>query len=281
MATADCDEFEEQVLELALGGVDEPRRAELARHAAACPICHRKLEDLSWLGERLLLLAPEIEPPAGFESRVLDRLAASSGGGRAVAVAGDPGAGQKTRQKRRPAGAGGRVGTAGPAPPPPATVGATSAGRPRRSRRGALGLVLLAGAFGLLVGLGAALAGDRLSSWGDDEGAGSVGSAVTDGRTRIGTMVRADGSAAGTAVLAAEPRPHLLVAITAPRPRAGAVNCELVGADGRAVLVGSWTFADVEQGTWAVGVDPALLSAVRMDVKDAEGVVLASATFAP
>jgi hypothetical protein len=142
-------------------------------------------------------------------------------------------------------------------------------------------VALVVGALGVVVGVGAALAGDRLSSWGDEDRAESVGSAAANGRTRIGTMVRADGSASGTAVLAAEPRPHLLVTITAPRPRAGAVNCELVGVDGRAVLVGSWTFADVEQGAWAVGVDPALLSAIRMDVKDAEGVVLASATFGP
>lgn len=74
--TTACRAFDELAEELALGMVDEPRRSELLAHAATCARCQSVLDGLGSVVDRLLLVAPEVEPPAGFESRVLTRLGA-------------------------------------------------------------------------------------------------------------------------------------------------------------------------------------------------------------
>jgi hypothetical protein len=92
-----------------------------------------------------------------------------------------------------------------------------------------------------------------------------------------GPIIRVDGTRSGTAVLVDQPRPLVLVTIDNPRPSANRVTCELVLADGGAVTVGTWGYEDVANGAWAVGIDPALLSAVRMDVRDRSGALISSA----
>ena len=72
-----CDQFDLQVEELALGHLDEPQRGRLLTHAAGCPACQSQLDTLAGLSDQLLVLAPEHEPPAGFEQRVLERLGSS------------------------------------------------------------------------------------------------------------------------------------------------------------------------------------------------------------
>ena len=74
-----CELFDDGVDELALGLVDEPERGRLLAHAAECPRCQTRLDELVVLGERLLLVAPEVEPPAGFEERALERMGVQPG----------------------------------------------------------------------------------------------------------------------------------------------------------------------------------------------------------
>jgi hypothetical protein len=73
-----CDEFQEQVDDLALGQLVEPRRTVLLSHAASCQACQSMLAGLSAVADRLLLAAPQVEPPAEFESRALARMGTSS-----------------------------------------------------------------------------------------------------------------------------------------------------------------------------------------------------------
>lgn len=73
-ASIGCELFDAHADELALGQVDEPLRGRLLAHAGECPHCHLLLDSLGAVADRLLLMAPEIEPPAGFESRALARL---------------------------------------------------------------------------------------------------------------------------------------------------------------------------------------------------------------
>lgn len=80
-----CDAFDAHADELALGLLDEPLRTTLLGHAAGCSACRSLLDELAAVGDSLLLAAPELEPPAGFEGRVLDRMPAP--GGRAEAAA--------------------------------------------------------------------------------------------------------------------------------------------------------------------------------------------------
>lgn len=71
----DCTVFDEHVDDLALGAAEEPLRSRLLAHAASCPTCRAALDELGAVADGLLLAAPEVEPPPGFESRVLARIA--------------------------------------------------------------------------------------------------------------------------------------------------------------------------------------------------------------
>jgi hypothetical protein len=69
-----CEQTREIAPEIALGIADGAERAQALRHLAECAECRRMVEELSAVTDELLLLAPQREPPAGFESRVLAQL---------------------------------------------------------------------------------------------------------------------------------------------------------------------------------------------------------------
>jgi len=69
-----CDELRDLAPEIALGTVDGAERAEALRHLATCTECRGLVDQLSQVADELLLLAPVEEPPAGFESRVIEAL---------------------------------------------------------------------------------------------------------------------------------------------------------------------------------------------------------------
>jgi hypothetical protein len=69
-----CEHTRELAAELALGIADGEHRARALRHLAECAECRRAVDELSQVTDDLLLLAPEHEPPAGFESAVLARV---------------------------------------------------------------------------------------------------------------------------------------------------------------------------------------------------------------
>jgi hypothetical protein len=67
----ECEEVREITAELALGIASGEERARALEHAAGCRDCRRELEQLTGVVDELLLVAPEEDPPAGFEERVL------------------------------------------------------------------------------------------------------------------------------------------------------------------------------------------------------------------
>jgi hypothetical protein len=69
-----CDEIRDLAPEIALGIADGEQRAEALRHLSTCAECRRIVEQLSQVADELLVLAPTQEPPAGFESRVVNAL---------------------------------------------------------------------------------------------------------------------------------------------------------------------------------------------------------------
>jgi hypothetical protein len=73
-----CAELEDLAAELALGGVSGAERAAAVTHLAQCDSCRTLVDQLSRAADNLLFLAPSAEPPPGFESRVLSRIAAAS-----------------------------------------------------------------------------------------------------------------------------------------------------------------------------------------------------------
>src|SRR4051794_8694979 len=74
--TSDCDAFDASVAELALELLGTAERDALLAHAATCARCTTELHRTSAAADRLTLLAPDCEPPVGFEQRVMESLRA-------------------------------------------------------------------------------------------------------------------------------------------------------------------------------------------------------------
>ncbi len=72
-----CELIQGELAELALGTLSGRNRSEGLDHVASCARCAAELEQLSMAADTLLQLAPEIEPPLGFELRLAQRLQAS------------------------------------------------------------------------------------------------------------------------------------------------------------------------------------------------------------
>ncbi|MEA2932255.1 MAG: hypothetical protein QOI56_1040 [Actinomycetota bacterium] len=90
-----CTESDSWGAELALGLLSGPERAAALSHLAACPACREQVDGLARIADRLLQLAPDAEPPAGFESRVLAAVG-TAGGGSGRGAAGDVAVGSAT-----------------------------------------------------------------------------------------------------------------------------------------------------------------------------------------
>ena len=71
----ECPEIRELLPELSMDVLVGEERARALHHLAGCASCRRELEGLREVADELLLLAPSREPPAGFESRVLEQVA--------------------------------------------------------------------------------------------------------------------------------------------------------------------------------------------------------------
>jgi Putative zinc-finger len=69
-----CAATRDLLPQLATGAVCGDDRARVLRHISRCPACRVELTELSRTADELLLLAPEREPPAGFETTVLAKV---------------------------------------------------------------------------------------------------------------------------------------------------------------------------------------------------------------
>ncbi|MBB5787696.1 anti-sigma factor family protein [Jiangella mangrovi] len=79
-----CGDVADALAEVATGAASGPDRARVLAHLADCPDCRRELEELTRVADEVLLVAPEHDPPAGFEGAVLARIAALTSGSPAV-----------------------------------------------------------------------------------------------------------------------------------------------------------------------------------------------------
>lgn len=69
-----CEEFADVAAELALGVLTGRERAEALAHLDHCDSCRETVRQLTSTGEQLLSLLPAMEPPPGFETRVMERI---------------------------------------------------------------------------------------------------------------------------------------------------------------------------------------------------------------
>jgi hypothetical protein len=66
-----CAQLREVAPELALGVLGGAERAEAVMHVNECARCQALVNEYAEVADAIPLLAPEIEPPPGFEGRVL------------------------------------------------------------------------------------------------------------------------------------------------------------------------------------------------------------------
>lgn len=70
----ECEDIRALSPELALGIASGEERARVLDHTANCRECGHTLQQLTGVTDQLLVLAPEEEPPSGFEERVLEQI---------------------------------------------------------------------------------------------------------------------------------------------------------------------------------------------------------------
>ncbi len=71
----DDEHLGDDIVELALGTVDGDRRARMAAHVLRCAACRREYDELAATVAALGPAVPGVQPPIGFDERVLARFA--------------------------------------------------------------------------------------------------------------------------------------------------------------------------------------------------------------
>jgi Putative zinc-finger len=69
-----CEEYANELAELALGVLTGRERSRVLSHVESCPRCAEELEILSRTADSVLQAAPDMEPPLGFEVRLFERM---------------------------------------------------------------------------------------------------------------------------------------------------------------------------------------------------------------
>jgi hypothetical protein len=70
----DCEQYADDLAELALGSLAGRDRARALAHVESCPRCAEELEQLTRVADTLVQIAPDVEPPMGFEVRLFERM---------------------------------------------------------------------------------------------------------------------------------------------------------------------------------------------------------------
>jgi len=265
-----CAQLADVAAELALGVLTGRDRAIAIAHLDKCDGCREDVRQLMATGEQLLELLPTAEPPAGFETRVLERI------GLPVPVHEEATADtypqllsrrEHTARHRRPVRDGARPGADQPgAPPggpsaPPAGPG--GARRPGRTRR-----LLAAAAVGVAV-IAAGLGGWRL-------GVGTA-PALSSGPLASADLRSATHQEVGDIFVYYGKTRWVYMSVDL-RSGNDLVTCQVVGDDGHVTTIGSFHLTD-GYGSWG-SADPGTVGALRgARLLSADGAVLATATF--
>ena len=239
-----CHEFSDVAAELALGVLTGRERAQALAHLDHCASCREEVRQLTATSEGLLGLLPNMEPPAGFEARVMDRLGLAAPAPSPASQSG------WTR----------RLAFLGRKPGHPAPAGqARPAGRTRRAL--ALAAVTLA-----VVAAG-------LGGWGLRPGTPAPAGAPLSSAT----LLSASHQAAGKVFLYEGSSPWLYMSVYIPAGN-GTVICQVESGDGHITTVGSFRLTG-GRGYWGnpVPTNQGPLTGARL--VGPGGTVLATASF--
>lgn len=239
-----CQEFSDVAAELALGVLTGRERAQALAHLDHCAPCREKVRQLTATGEGLLGLLPSVEPPAGFEARVMDR-----------------------------------IGLAPPAPSPASRASWISRmslpGR-KPARRAATGQARPAGRTRRVLALAAvslAVVAAGLGGWGLRPGT----SAPAGAPLSSATLQSVSHQAAGKIFLYEGSSRWLYMSVNMPSGN-GTVICEVQSRDGHITTVGSFRLTD-GRGYWGSPVPATHGSLTGARLVGPGGTVLATASF--
>ncbi|MEU8029489.1 hypothetical protein AB0C13_12785 [Streptomyces sp. NPDC049099] len=236
-----CEKLREIGAELALGVLCGSERAEAVAHLDRCADCREHIRQLTLVGDRLIGLLPDGDPPPGFEARVARSLAqqatAQEGGG--------------------PARAGGRA--------PRSFRG--------RARRARLRLAAVATTLAVAVGFAGWAVGTALQEVTVSEPAPASEPML------MGDMIAASGRPVGE--FYAHPGSHAWVFMSVDlagrrSSYSGMVTCLLEREDGSMVHIGSFSVRG-GRGDWGVGTPGDLSAILRARLTSPDGTVLATA----
>ena len=288
-----CAELADVSAELALGVLTGRERAVAIAHLNACEACREDVRQLMATGEQLRELLPSAEPPAGFESRVLERLGLPAPAGQSIQDSrnirdsqngqngwnrpdsrdgrDEPGeqAGKDARPLPVPGLKGGprhRRASGDTARPDARPSGAPPAGPGRARRPGRMRRVLSAAAVSLAV-IAAGLGGWRIG----------VGTAPAASPLMAASLVSGTSQPVGQVFYYSHDPEWLYMSVDMGSGD-GIVTCQVTDATGRFVTVGSFRLAD-GYGAWG-SPDPGelgQLTAARL--VSANGTVVATGTF--
>jgi hypothetical protein len=261
-AAMDCAGLAEVAAELALGVLTGRERAQAVAHLDRCDGCREDVRQLMATSDGLLTLLPESEPPAGFETRVLERMGLSVAAAENVAA----GAGNaRARRSWRP-----YPRRSPGAPRTPRTPRAPGAWGARRLVAAAAVAVAVIGGGVAGWGIRAAIAPHPRSSATATAPLNSA-SLLTASGQNVGQVFIKGGKNQGS-------QQWMFMSVDLPNGD-GTVTCQIVGADGKVTTVGSFRLTSgygawVSTGAWGGGT----VHAAR--VLAANGTVLATAAFA-
>ncbi|HEX6451536.1 MAG TPA: hypothetical protein VF060_18990 [Trebonia sp.] len=214
----DCGEFSDVAAELALGVLTGRERADALAHLERCDECRETVRQLAITGEELVGLLPAVEPPPGFETRVLTRIGVA------------PGTPSPGRARRLPSlsrllpRSRGSLNSSGQSPNP----------RPPRGRRrllavGATALaVIAAGLGGWGLGTGTSPAHLPVSASAGNHIPLSSAALVSSNHQTVGTVFYYSGA-----------EPWMYMSVEVPLGN-GTVTCQLKGPSGHYTTIGSF-----------------------------------------
>ncbi len=270
-----CDEFAEVAAELALGVLTGRERARALAHLDGCESCREQVRELSMAGDELLALLPSAEPPAGFESRVLERLGLTAPGQQPsdaaaeqrpdvtgqqssdVRVLTDERANRRADRQNRPRDR--------PVDRPPA--GRPRSGLSRVSRR----LLAAAAVAVALIGGGV--------GWGLRDATAPASSSSQAAALSTAALVTSDHQTVGQVFVYNHSPWWMYMSVNMEGVGNVTVTCQLENADGHFKNVGQFHLAD-GYGSWGSSpytAGPGTIMGARL--LSANGTVLATATF--
>jgi anti-sigma-K factor RskA len=236
-----CTEFADVAAELALGVLTGRERARAVAHLGHCDTCREDVRQLTVTGEELVGLLPAVEPPAGFESRVMDRLGLSA----------------PAPAPARPARRLGRI-LSGPRSTGPRLTG--WAGTPRRALAAAAVAVAV-----ILAGVG----GWGLHGASSSPAASPLASAP---------LLTASHQSAGQVFYYDTGSRWVYMSVDLPGSANGTVRCQVQGPDGQYVTVGSFQLTN-GYGYWGSPVPASTTHPAGARLVTTTGAVLATAAF--